>query len=168
MYDYNWKFFNQHHFAQLKRMLEYPENKIDFSTAIGFVRLGGINVNIGPEHLETDNTIVAGFSMFTPHDSMSFNNPCGQELDGYPYDYIAQTFFSLTKNELENMKYNEFTKTVENILDESIKQDSNLDLYAATTTDFWNRYDALKMTRKISNREALSKLQKKANKIDLT
>lgn len=168
MHDYNWKLFNQHHFAELKIILSTPENKIDFSLSIGSVRIGDINVNIGPEHLEQDNNIiVAGFSMFYPHNSMDMNSPCGQEIDGMPYDYAEQAFFSLKVSEIEGMNYKEFTETVEYMLEESIQKDNTLSLSAISDTNFWTKYDALNITRKISNRENLTNLQKEANQIGL-
>ncbi len=168
MYDYDWKLFNQHHLAELKKILTKPENKIDFSLSIGSIRIGDINVNIGPEHLESNNnSIVAGFSMFYPHNSMDFHPPCGQEIEGMLYDYAEKAFFSLKSSELEDVTYKDFTKTVEEMLEESIKKDNTLSLSAISNTNFWQKYDVLNITRKISNRECLSNLQKEAGQIEL-
>ena len=149
---YEWNLFNVHSFHKLKNILTTPTNLIDFTVAIGSVRKGLVNVNIQPEHLsENEDIIVAGFSMFYPHDAMDIKPPYGEEIQGMPYDYADKQFFSLPYELLKDMKYKEFTGMIENILTANINEDKKISMYAGTNGDFWTKYDRINITPKIAS-----------------
>ena len=148
---YDWNLFNVHNFHKLKSALISPANSIDFTTAIGSVRIGLVNINIQPEHLlENEDIIVAGFSMFYPHDSMDLNPPYGQDIQGMPYDYADKQFFSLSYELLKDMKYKDFTGMIEKMLTLNINEDEKIKGYACTNGDFWTKYDRINITPKIA------------------